>query len=475
MEQLLDICRRMTRLTGRQMEELRLLSIEFQLMADLAYAHLTVYAPAKERNKLVIVAQNSPNTCFGLYRPQFLGTKLPMSEEPVVTHTLTTGEAVNGRREWSLGVMLDMYTFAIRDEVGAVIACVCFDASREELNIAGYPYLLETVCALLQNRAACLSTALYRPLSASDGVIITDRHGKIRFANAAAASIYKALGAGRMLGCHIFDRCFTKHIVRETVLDGESGEKEIEVGKMILVQRSIPLIGKDRLYRTILIISDVTELRKKDKELLVKSAVIQEIHHRVKNNLQTIASLLRLQARRTKSPEARAALHESVNRILSISVVHEFLSQQDEEEIDVTVVAQNLLKLITQNMLEPDFVLELQFEGAAMILPSHHASSLALVMNEIIQNAVEHAFVGRADGVIGVKIAVLPHSYSVEIYDNGKGIAGDYEMRKSRSLGLQIVTTLIQDELGGSFRIYNANGTRVEIVIPRNANGGQSE
>ena len=126
-----------------------------------------------------------------------------------------------------------------------------------------------------------------------------------------------------------------------------------------------------------MILSDVTEIRKKDKELKIKSAVIQEIHHRVKNNLQTIASLLRLQARRSNSMEVKEALKESVNRILSISVVHEFLSQQGDENIDVMEVTKNILQLIQQNMLDSHFKLETEFIGETIILPSKQASKFS--------------------------------------------------------------------------------------------------
>ena len=120
----------------------------------------------------------------------------------------------------------------------------------------------------------------------------------------------------------------------------------------------------------------------------IKSAVIQEIHHRVKNNLQTIASLLRLQARRSNSMEVKEALKESVNRILSISVVHEFLSQQGDENIDVMEVTKNILQLIQQNMLDSHFKLETEFIGETIILPSKQASNLALIINELILNVI---------------------------------------------------------------------------------------
>ncbi len=472
MGDLTDICRRMTGLSGRQMEELRMLSSLFQLMADLAHAHLTVYANSKERDKLVVVAQNAPNTCFSQYKPNILETKLYLAEEPVVARTMQTGETIRGRREWSLHIMLDMFSFAIRDEIGSIIACMCFETNLKELNMEGYPYLLETVHTLLQNSRVPVGAEQCRPLAAGDGIVITNRHGKIKFANAAAASIYKVFGVGKLVGHHIFDRQFTKHIARETAVGQSQYEKEIEAGKMILLQRNIPIVVKNQLDRTILIISDVTELRKKEKELSIKSAVIQEIHHRVKNNLQTVASLLRLQARRTQSKEVKAALKESVNRILSISVVHEFLSQQDEEEIDVVIVAKNILHLVTKSMLDPAFDLELQFAGASVVLPSEHASSLALVINEVIQNSIEHAFEGRRSGVIGVRIEAESAGYIVEVYDDGSGMPPDYEPQKSRSLGLQIARTLIEEELGGVFRLYNDGGTHAKIWIPRGDDGG---
>lgn len=150
--------------------------------------------------------------------------------------------------------------------------------------------------------------------------------------------------------------------------------------------------------------------------------MIQEIHHRVKNNLQTIASLLRLQARRSNSMEVKEALKESVNRILSISVVHEFLSQQGDENIDVMEVTKNILQLIQQNMLDSHFKLETEFIGETIILPSKQASNLALIINELILNSIEHGFLGRNYGKIGLKISQSDEAYIIELYDNGNGL-----------------------------------------------------
>lgn len=471
---LLDKCRQLTNLSALQIDFLNKLSATFPLVSDLSHAHLTVYAKAAEKDALVVIAQIDPHTSFSQYRPNILGSTVRAAEEPLIWRTMLTGQAIKGKREWAWGFMLDMYTFAIYDYEGTVIASVSFETNSEELRIEGYNYLLETAYTMLLNSKLPIDRELYRPLSASDGIIITDKRSKIVFANTAASSIYKVLGVGKMVGHHIFDRQITMHITKETTVSQRPYEKEVEAGNLVLVQRNIPLIKNEQLVRTVIVVSDVTELRKKEKELLIKSAVIQEIHHRVKNNLQTIASLLRLQSRRTNSEEVKAALKESVNRILSISVVHEFLSQQDAEIIDVVEVAKNILDLVIQNMLEPEFKLNTKFRGETIILPSEHASSLALVVNELIQNSIEHGFIGLKEGTIGLDITTNEDSYLIDLYDDGTGIPDDFNPQASKSLGLQIVRTLIEDDLNGTFLLYKDHGTHAKIKIPRKLEGGNN-
>ena len=182
--------------------------------------------------------------------------------------------------------------------------------------------------------------------------------------------------------------------------------------------------------------------------------------------MQTIASLLRLQARRSNSMEVKEALKESVNRILSISVVHEFLSQQGDENIDVMEVTKNILQLIQQNMLDSHFKLETEFIGETIILPSKQASNLALIINELILNSIEHGFLGRNYGKIGLKISQSDEAYIIELYDNGNGLPENFFDLPTKSLGLQIVRTLIEGDMNGSFDLYNDNGVHAKIAIP---------
>ncbi|MDR3589968.1 MAG: histidine kinase N-terminal domain-containing protein [Negativicutes bacterium] len=468
-----DICRKTTVLHPAQIETLDFNANILQMVADLAHAQVTIYAPAREDRFLVIVAQAKPNTSLINYKPHLLGTTVDNAEEPLVWRTISSGEHISGQREWGMGMeALAMQTFPLYDEAGGIIAVVSFEFSIEDSATGDHSIVIETAYMLLTSPRSGSAETMYRPLTTRDGIIIVDERGQIVFANAAASSIYKIFGLGRIVGRRIYERQVNIRLAQKAANTRQPQESELEVGNIVLAQRAIPVVRGNQTLRTIVIVADITEIKKKEKELLIKSAVIQEIHHRVKNNLQTIASLLRLQARRTKSDEVKAALRESVNRILSISVVHEFLSQQDAEFIDVAEVAKNILDLVIQNMLEPDFNIQTVFNGQKMVLPSDAAISLALAINELIQNSIEHGFVGRRDGVIGVDMTTLKDTYQIEIWDDGIGLPPDFSEKGLNSLGLQIIRTLIEHDLGGQFRLFSEGGTHARIAIPRSKEEG---
>ncbi|EGO64278.1 sensor histidine kinase [Acetonema longum] len=467
-----EICRKTTSLSLSQIEKLQVVESILELASDIAYAQITIYAKSDVDHYLVIIAQAKPNTGFIQYRPNLLGTTVYASEEPLVWRTFESGENISGQREWALGMdALEMRTYPICDDTGTIIAVASFEASFEETS-TDHPILVHTAYQLLISCQVPALEKVYRPLTARDGIMIIDERGLIIAANAATVNVYKILGIGKIVGRKMYDRQLNIRLAQKAAHVKQPQETEWEIGNMILAMRAIPIVTGDQVGRTIVILADVTELKKKEKELLIKSAVIQEIHHRVKNNLQTVASLLRLQARRSNSMQVKAALRESINRILSISVVHEFLSQQDKEIIDVAEVVKNILDLVIQNMLEPDFNIQTVFNGQTVILPSEQATSLALAVNELIQNSLEHGFVGLSEGVIGIDIVTTKDFHQVDIYDNGIGLPPDFNPQNSRSLGLQIVRKLIEDDLGGQFRIYSDSGTRASITVPRVGEGG---
>lgn len=442
------------------------------LAGDIAHAQVTMYVREGAAQTLLVFGQARPRTSFLPPRPVMTGVDVAAAEEPLVWRSMESGEAITGQREVSFGLEpLFMQTFPVRNAEGTVIAVVSFEMSGTD-SLVEHAVLLETVLMLLVSEHEPKKPFVYRPIYSQDGVLATNERGQIIFANAAAISIFQLLGVGTLLGRRIHEKALHLRIALKAFSAGQPQETEVDVGGIVLSEKVLPVLQNGRSVRLLVFLADITQIRKKEKELQVKSAVIQEIHHRVKNNLQTIASLLQLQARRTEFPEVRAALRDSVNRIQSISVVHEFLSQQDEEYIDIADVSKHILGLVVQSMVAPGFEVEKRFEAVPLVLPSEQAGSLALVVNELVQNAIEHGFAGRQAGVIGLRLTTPEGGgYRLEIYDDGVGLPADFENRRPKSLGLQIVRTLVETDLSGTFELFSKNGTHAVITVATTEKG----
>jgi two-component sensor histidine kinase len=257
-------------------------------------------------------------------------------------------------------------------------------------------------------------------------------------------------------------------------------EQRVEEQDQIWIKRVIPLVAirrdglmgrflgmRDVAPGAIVAIQDITEETRKEQELKIKSAMIQEIHHRVKNNLQTIAALLRLQARRTDSEAVAALLQESINRILSVAFVHEFLSKDETSAINIHEVCNRILGEVTRGTLDPAKRISLKLEGDKQFtLPAQQATSCALIINELLQNSVEHAYADRAHGTITVSLKETEDSMVIEIRDDGRGLPEGFDINRS-GLGLQIVRTLVREDLKGDLSIDNDGGVRTLISFPR--------
>ena len=255
---------------------------------------------------------------------------------------------------------------------------------------------------------------------------------------------------------------------------GVAEGKEIDMQGLLLAMRVIPVTNRPDTAAAIVILQDITELKKKDTELLIKSVVIREIHHRVKNNLQTIASLLRLQARRAHTDETKLVLRDCINRVTSIAVVHEFLSQQDSGKIDVAVAAQGIYEAIIASMADPNFKLQTSFKADNVLLPSDKATSIALVLNELLQNSLDHAFAGRSSGRLDVEFYKIPGSYCLKICDDGNGLPPGFVLDEQTSLGLKIIKTMVEADLRGTFTIEALKqGTCAVVTIPSELEGSE--
>jgi two-component sensor histidine kinase len=246
-------------------------------------------------------------------------------------------------------------------------------------------------------------------------------------------------------------------------------DTELGNGAATVILRSIPLRPTGSHTAGLVLLRDVTDLRRRDRELVTKDATIREIHHRVKNNLQTVAALLRLQARRIAVPEGRAELEEAVRRVGAIAVVHETLSQAFEDQVEFDEVADQLTRLVTDvgALRGPGEGIRTGRTGSFGSVSSDVATSLAMVFTELLQNAVEHAFVPGAGGWIGVGCERRGEALRLRVEDDGVGLPPDFDVESSTSLGFSIVSTLVR-ELGGTLSVADRapHGTCVEVDLP---------
>ncbi|MBA3916473.1 MAG: GAF domain-containing protein, partial [Acidobacteriales bacterium] len=201
-------------------------------------------------------------------------------------------------------------------------------------------------------------------------------------------------------------------------------------------------------------------------KLMVKSAIIQEMHHRVKNNLQQVASLLRLQMHYVGERSVEQVLNESLNRILAIASVHELLAREDLDIISVKKIAEQILQATAQSILAPSKHIAMKIEGPDILLPSAQATSVALILNELVQNAVEHGFgAGMDNGEIRISLAEEPKFLTLTVANDGTPLPDGFDIRKTDSLGLQIVESLVRGDLQGKFTLTNEGERTVASVL----------
>lgn len=203
-------------------------------------------------------------------------------------------------------------------------------------------------------------------------------------------------------------------------------------------------------------------------KLMVRTAVLQEMHHRVKNSLQTIASLLRLQLRVGKFDSPREALNQSINRIQSIAAVHEMLSSENLDDVDLKKLAENILAATARGLLPDAKQVVTTVVGDNFLLPSSQATYVALILNELIQNAVEHGLKGDIGTELTVYISQDDDQIILDVVNDGEPLPSDFDIRANRNLGLKIVESLVHDNLMGEFSISSSDGhTRSTVKFPR--------
>jgi two-component sensor histidine kinase len=314
-----------------------------------------------------------------------------------------------------------------------------------------------------------------------DGVIVLDAATRVRYASPNAVSALHRVGvSANAIGQTLAELGVAETAARNAYERKEPVIEEIEqTTEVTLLTRSIPLLRQANsdveVTGGVLLLRDVSELRRRDRLLLTKDATIREIHHRVKNNLQTISSLLRLQGRRLTSPEAKEAVAESVRRIRTIALVHETLSREPGEDISFIEIVRPLMRLVEEGLQSADRPVTFQAKGDGGRLPATIATPLSVVILELLQNAVDHGFPeGSAGGAVMVVLSHDEDELHIQVVNNGIVLSPDFDFAKATGLGLSIVRTLVTTELAGTIEMraaVKADGVSSGVAMTKDGQG----
>jgi len=491
MATLADVARQHTSLQAEQVEHLTQLVAEWGFLADLSFADLLLYVPGTD-GTWVVLAQVRPATSRTIYVEDYVGQTAgaagPLLEQVVQTGDLCESDiTVDGLPEPArmLGIPV-----RFRGELIAVLA-----RETSTRNTSHLGELERTYLAVFERFAVMVSEGSFPsegPLEDSsaaprigDGTILLDEDARVRYASPNAMSVFHRVGiTANVGGMRLTELGFNDSSARRALETARPVIEEFDqTTEITLLARCIPIMAGGQVTGGLLLVRDVTEVRKRDKLLLSKDATIREVHHRVKNNLQTISSLLRLQARRLQSEEAKAAVNESVRRIRTIAVVHETLSREAGDDVNFVDIVRPLLRLSEEGLQSQDRPIRFTMQGDGGRLPTTVATPLSVVMIELLQNAIDHGFPeGSVGGDVVVQLSRSGAVLSIAVINDGIGLESGFELNKATGLGLSIVRTLVTTELGGTIvmragmhgdfdavgieGVRDGTGTVVQLTVP---------
>ncbi len=476
-----DVLAEHTDLRAQDVEWLHLLVGDWQLLSDFSFADLVLWVPSSDA--WIAAAHVRPTTGAAVFAEDLVGVPSAQARAEYLDAAYRERRLV---RAHSTMWRDDM---PVREECipvvhdGTVIAVLTRHTSLASMRT---PSRLEVTYLATADALAAMVAQGQFPVTGpgtggrrgaprvGDGVMRLDVEGDVLYASPNAVSAMHRLGyTGAMVGARLTSALGA--VVPERgpvdeelmlVLTGRvPWRTEVESRSANVSIRSIPLRDGDRRTGAVLLLRDVSELRRRERELITKDATIREIHHRVKNNLQTVAAVLRLQARRLGESDAQEALEDAVRRVATIADVHENLSSGTTEAVDFDEVARRGLRAAIEVSNRAATGVNGVLAGHFGALPAADATALAMVLAELVQNAVEHGFPDRGGQVVVEAQRTgddqAEERLTVVVRDDGRGLPEGFEPHAG-GLGTQIVLALLRD-LRGEISWSRAAGGGTEV------------
>ena len=495
MASIAELARSHTRLGLPEIDHLQRLVASWGLLADLCFADLMLFVgsdrdgeghwvdAAVAERPLLVLGQIRPTTSQTLFLQDWVGRVVPATDRPFVARCLAAGSIMEGESRGDVRhepVRELCIPVAFRGRTIGVL-------TKESTPTVGrQPGELERTYVEVFHRFAQMIASGEFPFAGElgpseeaprvgDGVIVLDRSMRVAYSSPNGVSALHRVGVhANSEGMRFGELGLPEAAMRVAYTQSRPATEEIERGPEITVlMRFIPLVEQSEVSGALVLLRDISELRRRDRLLLSKDATIREIHHRVKNNLQTISSLLRLQGRRLSSPEAKAAIEESVRRIRSIALVHETLSHEAGDDVPFVEIVRPLVRMVEEGLISPEHPIRFSIHGDAGTLPATVATPMAVALTELLQNVVDHAYPeGTEVGHVTVDLANDGDTLTISVSDDGVGPPEGFSVEASTGLGLSIVRTLVTTEMGGTIEFRagsgssGAPGTVVRLAVP---------
>lgn len=457
------LCRKYTYLEVEDIQHLEKLAAGLPYICQLVGADIFIDSLTKDPDKAIVLAEANPIT--SLYAHSVVGALANRNNEPAVLRTLETGIAAKAMKAVTQeNKQVKQDVVPIKNHQGKVIGVLIMeqDVTEDMRQQRHFEILTEATEQLSQ---ALIISHFPEGIThyVNDGIVIFDAKGFATYANPVAMKIYEKLGyIDEIIGMK-FDNLALRQVAFKALLAQPlQYAEELEIGPLSLSIKYSSITQDGKVVSLVMLIKDETQKKEIEKALILRSVATQEIHHRVKNNLQTIASLLRLQSRRIDDDAVKKAFNESISRILSISLTHEILAQNGVDDIDIKEILKKLVKSTLDYSRNQQCYISIDVIGDGFPINSDKATSIALVVNELVQNAIEYAFIGRSSGKIVLDIQRGDMYSNITISDDGVGF--DQSSVRSGSLGYTIVRSIVSDKLKGKLQVDTSDaGTRVSF------------
>lgn len=459
-----ELCERYTDLTDKDIEKIENIKNMLHYFCQLTEADIFIDCFFKNEEKAIVVAHAKPDN-KSLYKNNVIGEIVLPRNEPVVFFTRQTGTSVRDIKGVTQeNIMAMQRSVPIKNNSGNIIAVLI-----EERDMTSVIYQNKKI-KNLEKTLEQLTDVIFEingnedliTNNISDGIVYFNENMILTYINPEAQSLYNSLGFSNCLvGLSFEDMSLNKETTREKVLQKEITEESLTFGNKHL-EIKYRVNNNTSIPKLIMLIEDMSNLKEKEMELIKKSVMVQEMHHRIKNNLQTISSILSLQARRSNCNETKEALTENISRINSIATIHEILTNSPKKTMNLKYIIEKIIYDVRSYAISGNKDIQMVISGDDVEIDSDKAISIAIVVNELTANSITHGFKNKDSGLITTTIGKGDFYSHITVEDNGSGF--NKNNIRENSLGLDLVKVMVEENLKGNLTIDSENsGTTISF------------